>query len=305
MDEPPDEGSGGTDPPDKSNTNNLNRNRQNNYYKIDDTGPFIVTIQGKNDKKLHPMCIAKDISLLHLKNTCGPLKKGKNSVNITFKDFQSANTFLSCEKLLSKGYDIFIPTYNVTCKGLVRDIPKEYSVDDLLANSRVENMQNKISIRFIKRFNKRITIDNEIKYVPTGTCLFTFEGKIIPRSILIYDLEMLVDPYILPVTQCYSCLRYGHTAKNCKGRKVCKTCGHKTDQDPCEGPCNHCSGACSKSCIHCDSKDHESISKVCPEYFRQQQIRIHMSLDNMSFFQANELIPKIKNSRNKSYIYQG
>ena len=99
------------------------------------------------------------------------------------------------------------------------------------------------------------------KYVPTRTFLFTFENKTIPSTVQIFGLEMRVEPYLLPVTQCYNCLHFGHTAKNSKGNKTCITCGHHISEKKCETSCNHFEGTCTKRCIHCDSSEHNSTDK--------------------------------------------
>lgn len=59
---------------------------------------------------------------------------------------------------------------------------------------------------------------NEIKYVKTGTCFLTFSGKSIPRSVNLYGLDLEVENYIMPVTQCYNCFLFGHTKNQCRGK---------------------------------------------------------------------------------------
>lgn len=79
----------------------------------------------------------------------------------------------------------------------------------------------------IKRMNKKCLKDNKIEYIPTGTSLFTFKGTIIPKEVRYCGMGMRTAIYISPVIQCFSCLRYGHTKKNCKDMERCFNCGQE------------------------------------------------------------------------------
>lgn len=128
--------------------------------------------------------------------------------------------------------------------------------------------------------NRRIFEDGVATYRPTGSVLFTFKGTILPKSLFFHYLELPVSIYIAPVTQCYSCLLFGHTRKICKGKKRCHNCGEREHEtEPNETP------SCETKCFYCKDK-HKSTSKRCPEYARQQNIKNLMALENMTYFDA-------------------
>lgn len=184
---------------------------------------------------------------------------------------------------------MFIPSNLISCKGIVRNVDVGFSHEELTEYSKVLYAGHNIRIISIKRLNRRtnnVDKDGSPIYQPTPTVLFTFSGKILPREVNICMLPMQVVPYVLPVIQCRRCFLFGHTQKNCNGKEKCTTCG---------GPVvGHDKDACKMSCIHCKSESHSSCDRQCPEYERQKLIREYMSLDNLSFFDANLRVPKGK-----------
>ncbi|KAH1025043.1 hypothetical protein HUJ05_009852 [Dendroctonus ponderosae] len=140
-------------------------------------------------------------------------------------DTEAANLFIKNKNLEGKGYNVFIPLNFTTSKGLVREIDLDFSETELL-----ESCSCKSDIINIKRLNRKIFRNDKIEYLPAGTCLFTFKGTIMPKEIEFFRLPLPVSMYIPSVTQCFSCLLYGHTKKNCKGQKNCFNCGEKNAQ---------------------------------------------------------------------------
>lgn len=240
--------------------------------------------------RLNHLSIAKKILDMKLENVLKFEKKGRNRLCISFKTWQSANAFLKNDELARQGYEMFIPANLVSCKGIIRNVDKSFTDDELLKYSEVQNSSHKIRIINIKRLNRRtdeVGVDGAAIYAPTPTVLFTFSGKILPKFVNICMLPMPVVPYILPVIQCKRCFLYGHTKKNCNSKEKCPTCSK-----PMEG---HSAEPCGVSCMHCSSELHLSTDKQCPEYERQKLIREVMSLDNLSFFDANLRVPKKSN----------
>ncbi|KAH1015764.1 hypothetical protein HUJ04_007099 [Dendroctonus ponderosae] len=150
---------------------------------------------------------------------------GLNRVCIKFISAEAANLFIKNKNLEGKGYNVFIPLNFTTSKGLVREIDLDFSETELL-----ESCSCKSDIINIKRLNRKIFRNDKIEYLPAGTCLFTFKGTIMPKEIEFFRLPLPVSMYIPSVTQCFSCLLYGHTKKNCKGQKNCFNCGEKNAQ---------------------------------------------------------------------------
>ncbi|CAH1108065.1 unnamed protein product [Psylliodes chrysocephalus] len=82
--------------------------------------------------------------------------------------------------------------------------------------------------------------------------------------------------------QCHNCLLYGHRINQCRGKAKCIKCGKSHESDV----------TCSRYCIYCKSTEHSSNEFNCPEYNRQKEIKQLMSFWNISYFEANQQIPK-------------
>ncbi|KAJ8919750.1 hypothetical protein NQ315_006279 [Exocentrus adspersus] len=177
---------------------------------------------------------------------------------------------------------MFIPANNVTCKGIVRFVDKNISDEELLNYTKCKNAN--MRIMEVRRLNRKVNENNSIKYLPTGSVCFTFSGKILPKEVNIYNLGMRVEPYIMPVVMCFNCLRYGHTKNQCRGKTRCMNCS-TIHEMPCQNAIK---------CFHCEG-GHISINKNCPEYQRQRRIKEIMSLDNISYYDAQNLVPKSSN----------
>lgn len=271
------------------------KNEKTIFYSKNDNGPFVVYLEstvnvGYNIGKFNNIKIAREIFNLNLTDIKRINNKGLNRISVEFINFQSANNFLKNKTLIEKGYKIFIPYNFVTCKGIVRQIDADLTEEEILKFCKANNG---IEILQVKRLNRKVFKNNVVIYEPTGTVLFTFKGIILPRSINLYRLERPVNVYIPPVTQCYRCLRFGHTKNNCKGKERCFNCGEEENhlQD------GEVKFSCVTQCFYCKD-DHKSSSKKCPEYSRQKNIKELMALENLTFYEASETCKK-------SYISNG
>lgn len=270
-------------PPEKNKTD-----IKNLYKKNDKNATFKVIIEsnvvGKNIGKISKLKIAKEIFDLKLNDIIKINVKGKNRLEVEFSNYSAANNFVLNDELKNKGYNIYIPYNQVTCKGVIRQVDIEFNIDI------IKNMMNStIKILDIRRLNRKIIVDDKKEYVPTGTLLITFEGIILPRHVSLYSLNFPVSIYIPPVTQCFACLLFGHTSNQCRGKQKCRNCGELKGEEESHEQCHI-------KCFFCNSTEHKSTSKTCPEYTRQVAIRRVMAFDNLSFYDANILCKKTYSS---------
>lgn len=280
----------------KISANAQTEERKKYSYSYTDARPYEVHIQHKNGYNVgnyNHLAIAKEVFNLKLDDVCKINKKGKNRISVEFKNFNNANNFLNNEILINKGYELFIPVNNIACRGVVRYVDKSITDEELIAYSKCKNLN--IKILNAKRLNRKQIENNVIKYIPTGSVCFTFSGKNLPKEVAIYNLNMKTEPYISPVIQCFNCLRYGHTRAQCKGKSRCNRCGRGHEE---EGDC-----LLPIKCVHCNSTEHISTSKTCLEFSRQKQIKEIMALDNISYFDAQQRIPKSNDNRKPTYSY--
>lgn len=256
-------------------------------------GPFEVylesNLENKNIGNSHNLALAKFVYDLGINDVQKILKKGKNRISVCFKNYLSANKFL--EQLENDGrYNVFIPNNRVTCKGIIKQVDLDF--DTNLIKKYISSNINEIDILDVRRLKRRKMLDNNTsEYVDTGTICITFSGTSLPREISICGLIYAVTPYILPVVQCFKCLLFGHTQKLCKGKEKCQNCSILLEK--------HNKEMCLKKCMHCNSSFHNSLDRSCPEFLRQKNIKELMSLENKTFFEASECIPKLSHQVKK------
>lgn len=259
-------------------------NKQSFTYAVSDKGPYTVFIQSKSSNigNLDPLSLGKmffdnDDFNFNIKNIA---RKGRNRIGVDFANPREANLFV--EKNNFVDYDVFIPSYLLTSMGVISDIGLSISEEDIMKYA--DSTSEIIKVRRLKR---RQTIDGKTTYVDAKSCVITFRGKNLPNNIKLFHNIIYVDQYISPVIQCYNCLRYGHTAKQCRGKKRCRNCGSQHEETECE--------AKKPICIYC-SQNHSAVDRICPEFDRQKRIKEAMAVHKYTYFEANIILKN--NSRN-------
>lgn len=136
----------------------------------------------------------------------------------------------------------------------------------------------------VRRLNKKTTVDGEVQYRKTKSCVVTFKSTTLPSYITLYHNYLEVKQYIYPVIQCLNCLRFGHTTHLCRGNKRCKNCGENHDSNTCTNE---------KKCIYCGN-NHTAVNKTCPEFERQKLIKEAMAVHKYTSYEANFIFRRQK-----------
>lgn len=140
----------------------VNEKILNLLYKENSIGPYTIHIEKiENEKEIKKsnynyMKIANEIFHMNLNNILKVKQKGKNKIGIDFSHYQAANNLLKNEKLLNKGYKIYIPINQITCKGIIRRVDPDLSIDE------IKNMiRSPFDVLEIKRLNRKILHEND------------------------------------------------------------------------------------------------------------------------------------------------
>lgn len=286
---------GGPGPPDNSDDMDTINNKDSykdlklfnltNKYTIKDKGPFYVFVEhlNKNFGRLFPMKIGYFLLTedKFKQNIVDIISVGVSRVKVIFKNYDIANSLVGHEIMEKNQLVAYIPTFYNHRKGLVRWVDTFFSEDFLLKNIECDNMK----VVKVQRMKRRVTDgEGEIKFVDRQLIIVTFEGNFIPEKIKINLTSFSVEPYVHPVVQCYSCLRYGHTAKLCKSKSQrCQICTEvHTKDSECPNP--------GSFCIYCQTNNHPTISKECPMYTKQHNIKREMAFKNISFKEAETIV---------------
>lgn len=253
----------------------------NTRYRFGDGGPFIVYIESvdNNIGKLHPIRVGHYLHLVQsIKNSIVSIKSvGRNKIKVEFNNINAANTLINHECVKANNFIAYIPKFYVERKGILRSVDTMFDNDYIL--NKIESDNPNIKVSEVKRFMRKIATENgDFKSVPRQLVCVSFLGTNLPKQVVINSCIFSVEPYIYPVIQCYTCLRYGHMSQQCKGKARCRDCGESH-----EGECPIIT-----KCVHCGD-DHPAISKNCPEYKKQRQIKEIMAMKNISFKEAEKL----------------
>lgn len=284
--------SGGPGPPDKvndirtaggDNDNNVQSRTYDfqNKYKQTDRGPYIVYVehQTKNLGRLFPIRVGHFLLQQDsLKNDIIDIKSvGINTVKVLFKTYNIANSLINHDIITKNNFVAYIPKYYNHKKGIVKLVDTFFSEEYLK-----KAIKSQVPVTEVHRFKRKVELNGQIDYVPRQIIAVTFSGNSLPQHIQINLVNFIVEPYIQPVIQCYSCLRYGHTNRMCKSQKVCKNCTSRHSEDE---TCD----IDDRKCIYCSTSDHSTISKKCPMFKKQHNIKKIMAEENISFKEAELL----------------
>lgn len=140
-----------------------------------------------------------------------------------------------------------------------------------------------------RRLNRKNVSEGVVTWVPTQTVVITFRGQMLPERVFSYSSVLSLEPYKFPTIQCMNCCRFGHIKAQCRSKPRCYRCTQPHSGESCEVLKD------SSSCLYCTAK-HFAIDKACPEFVRQQSIKILMSQDNISYMEASSRFPPVQKS---------
>lgn len=255
----------------------------NNMYLPTDNAPYIVFVEHeeKNLGRLFPVRVG------HYLMSCDKVVSesivdikvvGINRVKVILKSYTAANALVNNDVLKGHKLISYIPKFCTQKKGVIKMVDTFFTEDYLL-----KSIESKCKVTEVKRLKRKVKDSNtgEDKIIDRQIVVVSFLGNALPREVRINKVNFSVEPYIHPVIQCQSCLRYGHTEKLCRGKPRCKVCGVIHDDD----------NICEKilKCVHCGSSEHGSLSRNCPAFLKQKSVKEIMAHRNVSFKEAEQI----------------
>lgn len=106
--------------------------------------PFIVFIEVNNSESsssqqdrrfignLHPLSISKRICNQFNNMKINNIKRvGRNLLSISFDSFQQTNSFVASRSSLAKGCVSYIPNYKIFRTGVVRNVDRSFTLEDI------------------------------------------------------------------------------------------------------------------------------------------------------------------------------
>lgn len=253
-------------------------------YTSSDKGPFIVHVT-RSEPDLsagHSIRILKFAQLIHQSKipdvVDGSIKAlGRNRACLEFISAAAANAFKTHDFLDTYKFAADIPKFHVSRMGVVRDIPTDWTLQELVEGIRTPSNCGEV-IR-ARRLNMKSKKEDTVTWIPSTTVVLTFTGQSLPERVFCYETSLPVNTYQLPTIQCRNCCRFGHIRTQCRSKPRCFRCGQEHSGDSCSvtedlSTCILCRGA------------HRATDVKCPEHARQKSIKIVMSQDNISYSEA-------------------
>ena len=257
-----------------------------NRYPSNSSGPFTILIRptniSANTKRLNAthtgkvlMTKFKPEQLAHIYSS------GKFQNTAIFSSASAANDCLSLGILTASNLTAYIPDSFLSCEGLIRGVPTDFPVEELLTN-----IKSPHKILDIRRQNRKIKKNNQFELIPTQSVYLRFEGRIRPDQVSLFQVRYPVDPWYAPIKICYQCFMFGHVSLQCKSQPKCIKCGNKkhTDEEVCprkDGPpsCRNCKG------------EHQPTDKMCPAFLHEKAISALAAERNISLIEARAILP--------------
>lgn len=278
---------------DVARNDNLNPKPSTILYKNTDTGPFFVYIEKVSEEqsrinaikvgdllfKYHPELDNKIVSIENV---------GRNRIRVKFTDYMNANRLLRSNNLQQLHLYPYIPKFITHKYGIIRGIDYDLDEEYLKAKIKQLDMHCKFDVDTVKRIHRKGTLeDGTKKLYPTKTVIVSFKSNVLPKYIAINHVRIPVEQYQQKVLLCYNCFRYGHLKKHCKSKMRCLACEGKHDIKECS------KNITVKTCFYCDNEHYTNEISLCPEFTRQKTIKKIMTEQNISFWEANKMVPKI------------
>lgn len=259
---------------------------ENFKYGESDKGPFTVQVSRvePDPSAGFSIRVLKFAQLLHKNKVQGISQggiqaSGRNKVGVTFSSAQHANDFVSNPLLSQNKLSAIIPRYQVSRLGVIRDIPTDCSLEELMLG--LKSPENCGQVVKARRLNmKRKKDDGSVTWVPSNTVVLTFTGQILPEKVFCYKTSFPVSLYQLPTIQCRKCCRFGHIQAQCRSKPRCFKCAQQHTGDTCGISENQI------SCFLCRGGNHSATDPRCPEHYRQKSIKLVMSEENLSYTEA-------------------
>lgn len=262
-------------------------------YTPNDAPPYIVHVALRDSQTsgttLHPVKFGMFLMKNNINNVRmdGVKRLGRNKISVEFKSHQDANSFLINGVVAQHNYITSIPLFNITRMGIVRDVPVDWTEEEIVENIRVPSgCGNVIKAR---RMNRKVVSSDGSEWKPTQTVVLTFDGQILPKRVYCFYTALTVERYTYPTVQCFNCCRFGHTRTLCRSKPRCFRCGQDHPGDGCLVSDDIA------TCVNCHG-NHFANSKGCPELGRQRSIKALMAEKSISYAEASQVFPTIKRS---------
>lgn len=114
----------------------------------------------------------------------------------------------------------------------------------------------------------------------SNSFILTFQGINLPETVKLCFEVFKVRPYVPKPRRCFKCFSFKHLSNVCNKRDRCFRCGLDKHDGNCLAPVK---------CVNCNGQ-HFSTAMSCPHYIEQYKIKEIQSIQNISYYRAQQII---------------
>ena len=255
-----------------------NRIEKRLYYESTDVGPFEVRIKPTDKTDRSQGSLARILVKLDFKHST-LTKLGRSQFIAGFKNYKDANDLARDQRLNRQGLEAFIPRYKLVRKGVIRGIPRDVDVKEIVESINKDNRDMRATDAY--RITTRKPGGSKTELIDTETVCVFFRNQILPKSITLWRCRFQLKPFINRVRICFNCYKIGHMQRFCRNPSKCVNCGES--RHPAGTDCH----ATTPVCVNCNGA-HKSSDRGCPIYMQHENINRIMAYDNVSFEEARK-----------------
>lgn len=193
------------------------------------------------------------------------------------RDAVQQKKLLDLQEAAYKKIKCSLPKSSTIAKGVITNVPVEFSEEDLLAHLQEQGIEE------VRRTTRQQGEEREA----TETVILSATGSL-PERVKVLSMSFPVRPHFPAPFRCKKCMRLGHTQGRCKSTEPsCPTC------------CRHHDGAntCSMWCINCEGSDHRADSPDCPAFLEMKAVIKLSVLDGIPIREAKEKFQSLSSQK--------
>ena len=177
---------------------------------------------------------------------------------------------------------------------LKRDFGVIYGISNDISETDLLDCLSQYEVIQVKRLMKSShAADGKRISIPSSCVLLTFKvdpesvsDNTVPEHVTVGYQCFPVKPYVPTPMRCFNCQRFGHTARTCRGKVRCATCGEMHEREA-GTQCDR-----EKKCANCGGP-HSAAYRGCPK-FKDQKAALQLKIQNrISYADAVKKVKRI------------